>query len=64
MKHRLERFFESVFMWLAWHLPHVLVRWCFIRVAAHATTGQWREQCPDDVSIMDAAGRWETKGTS
>ena len=55
LRRRPERFA----VWLAWKLPHVLVRWCYYRVIAHATSGQWGNECPDDVSVMDAAGRWE-----
>jgi hypothetical protein len=55
--------FERMKEWLAikvaWMLPRRLVMWCYFRVAAHATQGQWGHECPDQVDIMTAVGRWK-----
>ena len=53
-----ERFSERLSMKLAWMLPKNVAYWAFIRVAAHATQGQWGNECPDHVSVMTAMGRW------
>ena len=50
---------ERLVMWIAWHVPKWLAYWCFIRVAAHATTGEWSGSVPHNVSIMDALERWD-----
>lgn len=55
----MDRLKERLAIRVAWMLPHRLVMWCFYRVAAHATQGQWGHELPDNVSIMDAAGRWD-----
>jgi hypothetical protein len=44
--------------WIAWRLPHRLVMWCYIRVGANATTGEWRNEIVPNVTMMDALGRW------
>ena len=53
-----ERLRDRVAMKIAWMLPHSIAYWAFTRVAAHATTGKWGNECPDNVSVMDAMGRW------
>lgn len=56
----MERFKEWLAIKIAWAMPKRLAMWAFYRVAAHATQGPWGNQVVDTVSIMDAAGRWET----
>jgi hypothetical protein len=46
-------------MWVAWHLPRWLAYWCFVRVAAHATTGEWSGPVPGSLDIMEAMRRWD-----
>jgi hypothetical protein len=46
--------------WLAWHLPRFLVKWCYVRVAAHATTGRYGNTNPDRLGMMEALKRWDT----
>jgi hypothetical protein len=58
IKHRARRYRERFLTWIAWHLPRELVMWCFVRVASHATMGEYGGDCPDKVSIMDALERW------
>lgn len=48
-------------MAVAWALPRWLAYWAFVRVAAHATTGEWSGSVPHEVSIMEALRRWDGK---
>lgn len=50
-------------MWLAWRLPRRLAYWAAIRVAAHATTGEYGTTDPNELNVMDALDRW-TEGQS
>lgn len=52
---------EKVTMWVAWHLPRSLVMWCYYRVAAHATTGQYGDTVVPELSMMDAIKRWDDR---
>ncbi len=56
---RYGSFKEAFWIWLAWLLPHELVKWCAIRVTAHATTGPWGDQIVPDLGAMEATERWE-----
>lgn len=51
---------EKVLRWVAWHLPHELVMWCYVRVAAHTTTGDYDHTIVPELSMMDALKRWDT----
>jgi hypothetical protein len=51
---------EAFVRWIAWHLPHELVMWCYFRVAAHATTGEYSKTVAPELSMMDAIKRWDT----
>lgn len=51
---------EKLWIKIAWKLPKNLIMWAALRLMAHATQGQWGNDHPDDVSIMDALGRWDT----
>lgn len=51
---------DKITLWIAWHLPRFLVKWCYVRVAAHATTGRYGNANPDELSIMEALKRWKT----
>ena len=50
---------ERAVMWIAWHVPRWLAYWCFIRVAAHATTGKWGTTVPHDLDVMESLRRWD-----
>lgn len=54
---------EAIKEWLAikiaWMLPRRIAMWAYYRVAAHATQGKWSDECPNDVDIMTAIGRWD-----
>lgn len=49
----------KLWTWLAYRLPRPLVYWAAIRLMAHATTGQYRDQVVPDLTAMDALKRWE-----
>lgn len=51
---------EAFVRWIAWHLPHELVMWCYFRVAAHATGAKYPTSNPSEVLMMDAIKRWDT----
>lgn len=50
---------ERFWMWLAWKLPRGLVYWCFVRVAAHATTGRFGGDESIALTLVEAMKRWE-----
>jgi hypothetical protein len=49
---------ERIVTWIAWHLPHGIVKWCYVRVVAHATTGQYSDTILPDLTVTDALKRW------
>jgi hypothetical protein len=49
---------EKVCIWIAWHLPSCLVTWCFSRVVAYATTGEYSNQVVPELAAVDALKRW------
>lgn len=50
---------ERIVRALAWALPRRVAYWCFIRLTAHATSGQWGNTDPGTLSVMDALKRCE-----
>lgn len=55
----LQRMTEKMCMTIAWWLPRQLVKWCAVRLMAHATTGQWSSQIVPELRVMDALNRWD-----
>lgn len=55
---------EGFIRWIAWHLPRELVMWCFYRVGANATQGQWGNTNASELLFMDAAKRWKPAPTN
>ena len=51
---------ERTWMFIAWRLPKPLVMWAYMRVAAHATTGEYGSTTVPELSMMDAIKRWDT----
>lgn len=45
--------------WLAWLLPHELVKWAVVRVATYATSGKYSLDIIPEVTIMTALKRWD-----
>lgn len=50
---------ENFWLWLSYRMPKALIYWCALRVAVHATTGEWAREEVDSVSIMVALDRWD-----
>lgn len=50
---------DKIQMWVAWKMPRWLVKWCSVRLMAHATQGKWSTQIVPDLTAMDALDRWE-----
>jgi hypothetical protein len=40
-------------------MPRELVYWCAVRLAVHATTGEWSGQEVPSLKLMDALDRWK-----
>lgn len=59
IKYRVPEIKERILTAIAWRLPRSLVYWCYIRVASHATTGEWGDTEPDSLGMMEALKRWE-----
>ena len=54
---------EKLVMKFAWLLPRYLVMWCYIRVVAHATTGQYENTIVPKISAVDALKRWNDEAS-
>lgn len=50
---------EAFIRWIAWKLPKKLVMWSYIRVGAHATTGQYENTVVPELGMMEALDRWD-----
>lgn len=50
---------ERAVIWIAWHLPHAVVKWAMIRTVAHATTGEYGGDHVDKISYKEIHDRWE-----
>lgn len=51
---------EKMLIWIAWHMPKSLVKWCSIRLLANATQGEYSSQVVPELYAMDALKRWES----
>jgi hypothetical protein len=58
---KARRWLENVQMFAAWLAPRWLVRWCGVRMGAHATTGRFGDQVVPELTMMDALARWEDR---
>ena len=47
--------------WLAWKLPKRVIMWCFYRVLAHATQGQYSTDSPTGMKWETIIDRWGEK---
>ena len=50
---------DKFWHWMAFKLPHGLVKWATIRLIAHATQGRYSNQVVPELTAMDALKRWE-----
>ena len=60
INYELRKAKEKLVMKFAWLLPHYLIMWCYIRVVANATTGDYGNTIVPELSAMDALKRWDT----
>ena len=49
---------EAIPRKIAWLLPRQVAMWAYVRVGAHATTGQYANTNVCDLSMMEALSRW------
>lgn len=59
MRYEVQKMRERLLLWVAWHMPREIVYWCFIRLAAHATTGEFADREVPEVTCIEALTRWE-----
>lgn len=52
---------ERLLLKLVWALPRSVAYWSAIRVAAHATTGQFGTTDPTRLSVMEMLKRWDIR---
>ena len=50
---------EKFWIAIAWRLPKSLVKWCGLRIGAHATGSEHGTTLVADLTFMDAMKRWE-----
>lgn len=55
----MRQLIEKMTIAIAWMLPRSLVKWCAVRVMAHATTGKWGHELTPALLATDALKRWE-----
>lgn len=51
---------EKFIIWFVWLLPAKLIYYCAVRAAANATTGDYGNKTPGDVSIIDMLEAWSS----
>ncbi len=57
---RINQLIEKLQMFVVWHLlPRKIVMWAAVRVAAHATQGQYENTVAPELTAMDALKRWD-----
>lgn len=49
---------ERFHTWVAWRVPKWLAYWCFVRVVANGTVGEYSGQVPHKLTCFDALERW------
>jgi hypothetical protein len=59
IKYEIHKRAEKLMRWFVWKLPRKLVMWCYIRVAAHATTGKFGNTIVPEITMMEALQRWD-----
>lgn len=61
MKYWVVKWLERFQMWVAWRMPRWLVKWCAVRLMAHATTGEYGSTVVPELTGMDALKRWDAR---
>lgn len=60
-KHERHVKIDKLWMSIAWMLPKTLVKWAFVRLTAHATTGQYEKTNTSELTVIEALNRWSVK---
>ena len=50
---------ERIWIFIAWHLPKPLVKWCFVRLSVASGQGYYSNQSVPDLTCIDALKRWK-----
>jgi hypothetical protein len=58
-QHRIRKFKEKFWFWLAWHLPKKLIYFATIRLLVHATTGKYSNTEVPELNAIEALRRFE-----
>lgn len=59
MRYQFNRLLEKFQVWVAWKMPHWLVKWCSVRLMAHATaTDEYCHILVPDLTCVDALRVW------
>ena len=59
MRYQWEKQSTRAAMAVAWAMPLWLVKWCAVRVCAHATMGEYSNQNVPELRFDTAMDRWE-----
>lgn len=59
VRYELGKLGDRLLRKVVWRLPRRLVMWSYVRVVAHATTGQYGNTVVPELTAMDALKRWE-----
>ncbi len=58
IRYELNKIKEKVLMAIVWSLPKVLVKWAYVRVVAHATTGKYEKTELPGLDVVEVIQRW------
>jgi hypothetical protein len=61
VKYELSKRRDSLIRKVVWKLPKRIVMWSYIRVASHATTGEYGTTVVPELGMMEALNRWPVK---
>ena len=50
---------EKFWIFLAWHMPKVLVYWASVRLMSSATTGEYSSRVVPGMPAIEALQRWK-----
>jgi len=50
---------DKISMWVAWHLPKSIVKWCAVRLLVNGTQGKYSSQVVPELTGIQALQRWK-----
>ena len=50
---------DKIQMYIAWKLPKGIAMWCAVRLAAHATQGEYSNQAVPELTVIESLNRWQ-----